>query len=529
MGTSSRDVAPDENTITVEVAFGKSTSSNYRVAVRLAKRFSSYQEIGEGTNVRHLIREQLLFDEESQWSRICKLGQLVGSWKSAMFALNGKPQQSMWQIERDVGEVHRCCGCRRQSILGESFCLGKDSPDDDPQYFGCRFITAITPQTESKYNSQADQKWYQFGDLSEDNQEFHIDAKQIASLVSKHTEKQLCTRCPYFDWDRVQDSIAELPAKITIDANSPFELKMSSINPTKALGIRPKRKDYGIHIPITIGGDDRSEDEQLLVRNVPAVRYTDVAAQDLAIEEIRNVVELPLLHPEYFRELRIEPQQGVILYGPPGNGKTLIAKAVATESDAHLEIINGPEIKSKWVGESEQNLRSAFVRAAKLQPSILLIDELDSLAPTRDGLSEQHDVSLISQLLVMLDGLESRGRVVVIGTTNRIEAIDPALRRPGRFDYHIHVQLPDRAGRLALLNAYMAKMKIVRNIDGADLLDSTNGFSGADIAGLCREAGLVAIRRALRDGTPSSETQILQDDMEEALKQVKSKRFQSTA
>ena len=179
---------------------------------------------------------------------------------------------------------------------------------------------------------------------------------------------------------------------------------------------------------------------------MPNVRYADIAGQDQALAALRQIVQLPLTHADYFAALRVEPQAGILLYGPPGNGKTLLAKAVATESQAHLEIISGPEILSKWVGESEAQLRQIFARCRQWAPSVLLIDEIDCLAPRREGMSQQYNVQLIAQLLVLLDGLEARGRVAVVAATNRLEALDPAICRPGRFDYHIEVPLPDRSG-----------------------------------------------------------------------------------
>ncbi len=255
------------------------------------------------------------------------------------------------------------------------------------------------------------------------------------------------------------------------------------------------------------------------------MRYSDIAAQDAALEEIKNVIQLPLTHAEYFCGIGVDPQRGVILYGPPGNGKTLIAKAVATESDAHLEIINGPEILSKWVGQSAENLRHVFERAKRLEPAVVLIDEIDAIAPTRDHVTHQHDVSLISQLLVLLDGIEERGRLAVIATTNRIRAVDPAIRRPGRFDYHIEVPLPDGAGREAILRVYKGKMRFTEQVDLGWLARNTDGFSGAELAATCREAGLIAIRHGITAGITPKDLIITQEDLAKALEAILQKRL----
>jgi transitional endoplasmic reticulum ATPase len=244
------------------------------------------------------------------------------------------------------------------------------------------------------------------------------------------------------------------------------------------------------------------------------------------LEQLKHVVELPLTHQAYFEALRVAPQSGVLLYGPPGNGKTLLAKAVATESNAHFELISGPEVLSKWVGESEANLRKLFARARQLAPSVILIDELDSIAPRRDRVSQHHDVQVLSQLLVLLDGLEARGAVALVATTNRLEAIDPALRRPGRFDYHIEVPVPDYAGRLAILQVCLGKMKTRGSLGMEALAQATAGYSGAELAALGREAGLQAIRRGLACGLAAHQLSVSRQDLHDAWAALRAKRFQ---
>ena len=197
---------------------------------------------------------------------------------------------------------------------------------------------------------------------------------------------------------------------------------------------------------------------------------------------------------------------------------------MATQSNAHLEIISGPEVLSPWVGQSEDNLRRIFARARQWAPSVVLIDELDSLAPRRAFLSQQHQVQILSQLLVLLDGLEARGRVAVIGMTNRIEALDPAVCRPGRFDYHLEVPSPDERGRAAILRVHLEKLKTRGRIELDNLVKKTEGFSGAELAGLCREAGLQAIQRGLAGGIPSQRLTVGRQDLRAALNAFQAKR-----
>jgi len=227
------------------------------------------------------------------------------------------------------------------------------------------------------------------------------------------------------------------------------------------------------------------------------VTYEDIGGLHEELQRIREMIELPLKHPELFRHLGIDPPKGVILYGPPGTGKTLIAKAIANETGAHFISINGPEIMSKFYGESEARLREVFQEAEQNAPSIIFIDELDAIAPKRSEVTGEVERRVVSQLLALMDGLKGRGQVIVIGATNRIEAIDPALRRPGRFDREIRIGVPDRNGRKEILQIHTRRMPIAEDVDLDEIADITHGFTGADLAALCREAAMNALRRFL--------------------------------
>ena len=232
-------------------------------------------------------------------------------------------------------------------------------------------------------------------------------------------------------------------------------------------------------------------------KNIPAVTYEDIGGLEDAIQKIREMVELPLKHPEIFRKLGIDPPKGVLLHGPPGTGKTLLAKAVANETNASFYHISGPEIMSKFYAQSEENLRKVFNEAKENAPSIIFIDEIDAIAPKRDEVSGEVERRVVAQLLSLMDGLESRGQVVVIGATNRPNAIDPALRRPGRFDREIEIGVPDKKGRLEILHVHTRGMPLAKDVDLEKLAELTHGFVGADLAALCREAAMRAIRRIL--------------------------------
>ncbi|MDH7477466.1 MAG: CDC48 family AAA ATPase, partial [Candidatus Bathyarchaeota archaeon] len=215
------------------------------------------------------------------------------------------------------------------------------------------------------------------------------------------------------------------------------------------------------------------------------------------IQRVREMVELPLRHPELFQRLGIEPPKGVLLHGPPGCGKTLLARAVANESEANFFSINGPEIMSKFYGESEARLREIFQQAQQNAPSIIFIDELDAIAPKREEVTGEVERRVVAQLLALMDGLSGRGNVIVIGATNRPGALDPALRRPGRFDREIEIGVPDKRGRYEILQIHTRGMPLAEDVDLKKLSEITHGYTGADLAALCRETAMKALRRYL--------------------------------
>jgi len=263
------------------------------------------------------------------------------------------------------------------------------------------------------------------------------------------------------------------------------ELKVTSTSPTNAVIVTENTVVEVSTTPVR------------RVEEVGGVTYEDIGGLHEELQRIREMVELPLKHPELFRHLGIDPPKGVILYGPPGCGKTLIAKAIANETGAHFISINGPEIMSKFYGESEARLREVFQEAEQNAPSIIFIDELDAIAPKRGEVTGEVERRVVSQLLTLMDGLKTRGQVIVIGATNRIEAVDPALRRPGRFDREIRIGVPDRNGRKEIFQIHTRRMPLAEDVDLDELADITHGFTGADIAALCREAAMSALRRFL--------------------------------
>ena len=239
---------------------------------------------------------------------------------------------------------------------------------------------------------------------------------------------------------------------------------------------------------------------------VPSITYEDIGGLGDAVGRVREMIELPLRHPELFKRLGVEAPKGVLLHGPPGTGKTLLAKAVANETNTSFYTIGGPEIMSKYYGESEEKLRSIFEQAEKNAPSIIFIDEIDSIAPKREEVSGEVERRIVAQLLSLMDGMSSRGKVVVIGATNRVNAIDPALRRPGRFDREIEIGVPDRNGRLEVLQIHTRGMPLAKDVNLEKIADISHGFVGADLQSLSKEAGMRALRKILPEIDLSSQS-----------------------
>jgi transitional endoplasmic reticulum ATPase len=229
----------------------------------------------------------------------------------------------------------------------------------------------------------------------------------------------------------------------------------------------------------------------------PSISYEDIGGIKNEVSRLREMIELPLRHPELFKRLGVEAPKGVLLHGPPGTGKTLVAKAVAHETNANFYTIGGPEIMSKFYGESEERLREIFKKAEENAPAIIFIDEIDSIAPKREEVSGEVERRVVAQLLSLMDGMSSRGKVVVIGATNRINAIDPALRRPGRFDREIEIGVPDKEGRLEILQIHTRGMPLEKDVDLEVIANMSHGFVGADLQAVAKEAGIRALRKVL--------------------------------
>ncbi|AXV40765.1 CDC48 family AAA ATPase [Methanobacterium sp. BAmetb5] len=297
---------------------------------------------------------------------------------------------------------------------------------------------------------------------------------------------------------RTKETLREFPGSEDIfreffEATTPFslgEIKFTVVS-TSPAGL--------VRINDSTVVEVRPEAVEVMEKKVPDVTYDDVGGLKREMSKVREMIELPLRHPEIFDRLGIDPPKGILLHGAPGTGKTLLAKAVASESGSNFVAINGPEVMSKFVGEAEKKIREIFEEAAENAPTVIFIDEIDAIAPKREEVTGEVERRVVAQILALMDGLKERGKVIVIGATNRPDALDPALRRPGRFDREIELRVPDRDGRIEILEIHTRAMPLSDDVDINELAETTHGFVGADLAALCREAAMNALRRVLPD------------------------------
>jgi transitional endoplasmic reticulum ATPase len=317
------------------------------------------------------------------------------------------------------------------------------------------------------------------------------------------------------------DMISQMMNAPSLGALSQLKLAVVSTNPSGVVIIGPNTAVEVKEEPVDVSKIDG-------VTNLVDISYDDIGGLKEEVKKVREMIEIPLKKPEIFEKLGVAPPKGVLMHGPPGTGKTLLAKAVANESDAHFILINGPEIMSKYVGGSEENLREFFEEAEENAPSIIFIDELDAIAPKREETQGETERRTVAQLLTLMDGLNSRGQVVVIGATNRPDSIDGALRRPGRFDREIEIGVPDKDGRKEILEIHTRGMPLAEDVDLDNLAETTHGFVGADLEALSKEAAMRVVRRIIPDLNSDDEVPpevfekliVTKDDFKTALKEI---------
>ncbi|WP_053057649.1 ATP-binding protein [Rubrobacter aplysinae] len=494
--------------VKVEVTFPIRTEGPTRRAASLAAADPSYRsyapDVSESPNSPNgsgLPEAAVEIGLPEGWGELDQLMELLRG-EAAGYAVDGE--------EVPVEELREGLRCffrkQRAGLPEEEWCTPPGLAGR--QMFGCKQIHVYDNEHATK-NS-----WYTFGEMGADGV-FRVDRERITDRVL--TDLGPCAHCPILDLDAVAETIARLPE--TIDPNRDEGWRYRGGGDVSGWSVAKDTKDTrgtrenSAPEPRRDGAGGESLVERFArnlrgapaaapgggagTRNVPDTRYEDVGGMDEAITLIREAVELPVTNPALFERLGIKPHRGVLLHGPPGTGKTLLARAVARETGAHFIAVSGPEILNKYWGQSEARLRNIFAEAKNRSPAIILFDELDSFASARDSASESFEATLVSQLLSLMDGLSELGRVCVVATTNRPSSVDPALRRPGRFDHEVRVGLPDEAGRTNILRIHSRRMPLAPGMNLEDVARSIGGYSGADIEALCREAAMACLRRSV--------------------------------
>jgi ATP-dependent 26S proteasome regulatory subunit len=477
-------------TFSLEIRFKKSTSKSYPDSLKLLKAFSNVV-ISESSNSENSVTiSQNEYIEK--FHKVNVLWGMVGNWKSSKILINGETANLS-----NLNLYSNILGCYekyKSTVIQEEHCHWYR----DKEGWGCKFLTEISRYSPESYWGR-DRYWYDFGHFESENI-WKIDKEKIQGILQREVELKKVSLCPVFKHEKLQAIVNELPDFIDINADDKWDvIYEDSVDGTiverKPVKIQLKNVHRNI-LSISLSGKEKDDDEENKQRYIPEVSFSDIGGIDDIVETVREIIELPIKKPEIFKFLGIKPHKGILLYGAPGTGKTLIAKAIANEIKAHFIAIKGPELISKFHGESEENIRKVFEEASVLQPSIIYFDEIDSIAQNRSGDETlRFDARIVNQLLTLMDGIEDYGNIRVIASTNRAELIDEALLRPGRFDYSIEVKKPTMEGCYQIFSIHTKDMPIESGFDKRNFCKNLVGLSGAEISFVAREGAYNCLRR----------------------------------
>jgi transitional endoplasmic reticulum ATPase len=484
------------------VRFGQSVSAEYERALECASKFVSFTPAGASvpfntieTNYQEVLDKYQVFME---------LLSLISGWEFAGVMHHDKII-SPDVLRKNFKVIAECYFERSQAENKDAYC------NEIKGCWGCRLLSGIVHNhQEVEYNDYT-KYWYQFG-LFTSKTIWSVDKEQISKAVIDIIEKKNIDFCPAFQYVFFRKILAALPSKIDVTDTENWGLEYldTSITNTKRWEpVNVFHKSKVTSVPkesqktrkskkLTDSALQDSESESINLRYIPETNFKDVGGIEDILQNIREVVELPLIKPELFDHLGIKPYRGILLWGEPGNGKTLIAKAIAHEVNAHFIPIAGPDILNKSFGESEKNLRAIFEEARDLQPSIIFIDEIDSIAQSRlAGEATKWYATVVNQLLSLMDGIKEFGNVTILASTNRPDLLDAALLRPGRFDYKLEVRRPNLHGCKTILEIACREMPLAPDVNLFPLAEAVMGYSAAEITFVAREAAMSAMRRTV--------------------------------
>lgn len=489
--------------IVVTIKFGKSRSSRYSEALSLAYKFKN-----------HIIEDDLItirVDSDEIYHMIDtveKLGDIILGWKESEITWINNANGSV--PSQYINILINCGKYREESYDKGTYCFLDEQIIEG---WHCKKLTEIKrhlPTNLEEYLHNRNRYWFEFGEFCDKEYNWKINKEEIILRLHNEATQKLLYICPYFSEDKIKAFVNELPD--IINSSDPnWEINEKSTDN----GFEKSIKKIGV-LPKNIS-DEKIEDEKESLKTVreffpdwdernkepkkryiPVETFSDIGGLDEVLSIIREIIELPIKQPKLFEYLGIKPHKGVLLFGPPGCGKTLIAKAIAHEVKAHFIDIKGPELFNKYFGQSEENLRDVFDEAKKYEPSIIFFDEIDAIAQKRSSEeSERYYSRFLNQLLTLMDGFEDYGNVRIIASTNRREMLDDAILRPGRFDYQLEIKIPTRKGCRDIFSIYTSKMPVSNKFDKDKFAENLFGLTGSDIAFVSRESAYNCIRRAL--------------------------------
>lgn len=471
--------------------FYKSSSKYYEPICKLASKFETFSQ-EKSENILSITENDLRENEKS----ISEIIGTIANWSKSEYFIDGS-KVTVAEINRliQVIQCEKACAC---CVFGEEkFCF-------EDTGWGCKKLSAIQLRKEQYYSYSTEPYWYDFGRFSDGL--WHVDKERIKNVLKSEAHRKMLFMCSHFDVSRIETTVDGLLDTIDVEASDEWEYKYrdapAGMPQTEIVGLCPKQKQresFGINVRGIIEESVAElREKEAKNKNIPSISFADIGGIDDIVQQVREVIELPLVAPTLFEHYAIKPHKGILLYGPPGCGKTLIAKAVAHEINAHFITVNGPEIFNKYVGQSEENLRKIFADAELKAPSVIYFDEFDAIAATRDTDGNPLMAGVVNQLLTLMDGMNSSNQICCIASTNRIDIIDGAIKRPGRFDYVIEIHKPSPEGCKAIFKIHTAKMPVVPTFNKDAFVEKyLVGCSGADIAFVVAEAAYNSIRRTV--------------------------------
>jgi ATP-dependent 26S proteasome regulatory subunit len=478
----------------IKLIFYKSSSKFYESCCLKCEVFENYTNEKSTNTV-------IISDDEirGKQTELAAIVNVIKNWTKSEYYIDGR-KATVAELEQ-ILNLLSCEKVKSNEVVGDH-CF-------DINGWGCNYLEEIAFR-EGGYGYYYKKKyyWYQIGHFSDGV--WQVDKEKIKQMLKEEAERKHLPFCIHFSLDRVYQEVDKLSDQIIVDESDEncewqyvYKEAAAGMKQTEIIGVEPKEDDsyshggFSINLGNLLGSKTDGSDEPTDEKNIPATTFADIGGIDDVIQQVREVIELPMISPQIFEHYHLIPHKGILLYGPPGCGKTMIAKAIANEVKAHFIVVNGPEILNKFMGQSEENLRKVFEEARRMEPSIIYFDEFDSISTRRDSDDHLNSATVVNQLLTLMDGM-SETKVCCIASTNRIDMIDEAIKRPGRFDYVIEIKKPSVEGCKKIFRIHTDKKPVDSKFDKDKFTEKhLVGLSGAEIAFVASEAAYNSIRRTI--------------------------------